>query len=77
MDNTIYVRSEHYANMKHERDEMLAGMPKGMQSMMGSNLQAVDLNRAFVPMEKDRKENLSDAEESVKDRFGLGEGGVM
>ena len=61
------VYAELYDEVKAHHDKIMAGMPKGMMS----DLVPVDLNMAFVPVDKNKKDNLAQAAHTERERFGL------
>ena len=65
------VWAENYEEVKANRDKMMEGMPKGMRSMMSDDLTPVDLNLAFVPVDKLKSNNLAQAAHTERERFGL------
>lgn len=59
----IYMKSDKYLNDSEHVKEM---------EDMGCDVVPVDLNNAFVPVDKNNPENLSETEENIGDRFSLG-----
>ncbi len=70
----LQVPSDRYkAKMKKIKKEYSGMMPAGMRP----DYEPVDLNRAFVPLDKSKaNSNLKKTAESTLIRFGLTEGGV-
>lgn len=66
------VPADRYFDEKEEQDELYGNMP----GMSRPELVPVDLNKAFVPFEKDRQENLEYTNQCNQERFGLEKGGI-